>query len=59
MIGSPVVDWKAQSQIEVTVIKRAIPAYTELMTAHQSLHRDGIKGHMEKLQVSPFLILKV
>jgi hypothetical protein len=56
MIRSPVVHGKAKGQVEVTIIKRAVPSHAELAAAHQTAHRLGIKRFPEKLHVT-FLLL--
>jgi hypothetical protein len=45
---------KAKGQVEVAVIKSAVPSHAELMAAHQPLHRMGIKRFPEKLHVILF-----
>jgi hypothetical protein len=51
-----VIHGKAKGQVEVAVIKRAIPSYAELAAAHQSVHRVGIKRFPEKLHVTLLLL---
>ena len=46
------IHWKSKCQIEVAVIKSAIPSHTELAAAHQPFHRVGIKRFPEKLHVT-------
>jgi hypothetical protein len=56
MIGSPVVHGEAKGQVEVAVIKRAIPSHAELAAAHQAVHRVRIKRFPKKLHVPLSLI---
>jgi hypothetical protein len=51
-----VIHGKAKGQIEVAVIKSAVPSYAELAAAHQPVHRVGIKRFPEKLHVTLPLI---
>ena len=50
---------KAKCQIEVAIIKSAIPAHAELMAAHQSCYGLGVKGFSEKCHIVSFLVLLV
>jgi len=49
-----VIHGKAKGQVEVAVIKSAIPSHTELMAAHQPFHRLWIKRFPKKLHVILF-----
>ena len=42
---------KGKRQVEVAVIKSAIPSHTDLMATHQSCDRPGVEGFSEKLQI--------
>jgi hypothetical protein len=57
VVRSSVVHWKTQSQVEVTVKEGSVPAHAQLMTAHESLNRLGIKRLSEELEVIPLLVL--
>ena len=48
---------KAKRQVEIAVIKSAIPAHVELMAAHQFRNRLGIEGFSEKSQIILLLLL--
>jgi hypothetical protein len=56
VIRSSVIHGKAEGQVEVAVIERAIPSHAELAAAHQLVHRVGIKRFPEKLHVTLSLI---
>ena len=51
MIGTPMIDRKAKGEVEVTIIKRAVPSDADLMPAHQTGQRIRIKGVPEKREV--------
>jgi len=51
-----VIHWKAKCQIEVAVIKSAIPSHAELTAAHQPFHCLGIKRFTEKPHVILLLL---
>ncbi len=55
MIGSSMIDRKAEGEVEVAVIKRAIPSDADLMPAHQTGQRIWIKGFSEKREVISLL----
>jgi len=42
---------KDERQVEVAVIKSAIPSHANLMATHQSCHRPGVERFSEKLQI--------
>jgi hypothetical protein len=46
-----VIHGKGERQVEVAVIKSAIPSHANLMATHQSCDRPGIEGFSEKLQI--------
>ncbi len=49
------IDWKAEGEVEVAVVKRAIPSDADLMPAHQTGQRIWIKGFSEKSEVISLL----
>ena len=49
------IDRKAEGEVEVTVIKRAVPPDADLMPAHQSGQRIWIERFSEKSQVISLL----
>jgi hypothetical protein len=51
VVGSPVVYGKAQGEIEVTIVEGSIPAYTQLMAAHQSSYRLWIERLPEEVEI--------
>jgi hypothetical protein len=55
MIGSSMIDRKAEGKVEVTVIKRAVPPDAYLVPAHQTGQRIRIKGFSEKREVMSLL----
>jgi antitoxin (DNA-binding transcriptional repressor) of toxin-antitoxin stability system len=55
MIGSSMIDREAEGEVEVTVIKRAIPSDADLIPAHQAGERIWIKGFSEKSEVISLL----
>ena len=48
MIGSSMIDRKAEGEVEVTVIKRAIPSDADLVPAHQTGQRTWIEGFISR-----------
>ena len=58
MIGSSMIDRKAEGEVEVTVIKRAIPSDADLVPAHQTGQRTWIEGFSEEIEVI-FLLPRV
>jgi hypothetical protein len=46
---------KTKGEVEITVIKRAIPSDANLMPAHQTGQRIGIEGFSEKGEVISLL----
>jgi antitoxin (DNA-binding transcriptional repressor) of toxin-antitoxin stability system len=55
MIGSSMIDRKAEGEVEVTVIKRAIPSDADLVPAHQTGQRIWIEGFSEEIEVISLL----
>jgi len=55
MIGSSMIDWKAEGEVEVTVIKRPVPSDADLMPAHQTRQRIWIEGFSEEIEVISLL----
>jgi hypothetical protein len=55
MIGSSMIDWKAEGEVEVAVIKRPVPSNADLMPAHQTRQRIWIEGFSEKSEVISLL----
>jgi hypothetical protein len=51
-----VIHGKAKRQIEIAVIKHAVPSHAKLTAAHQPFHRVGIKRSPEKLNVTLFFL---
>ena len=57
MIGSSMIDRKAESEVEITVIEHAIPSDADLVTAHQTVHGLWIERFPEELEIILLLIL--
>ena len=55
MIRSSMIDRKAKGEVEITVVKRAIPSDADLMPAHQTGQCIWIKGFSEKSEVISLL----
>ena len=55
MIGSSMIDRKAEGEVEVTVIKRAIPSDADLVPAHQTGQRIWVEGFSEEIEVISLL----
>ena len=56
VVRGSVIHGKSKCQIEVAVIKGAIPSHAELAAAHQPFYREGIKRLPEKLHVTLLLL---
>jgi hypothetical protein len=51
VVWSSVIHGKGKRQVEVAVIKSAIPSHANLMATHQSRDRPWVEGFSEKLQI--------
>jgi len=51
VVWSSVIHGESERQVEVAVIKSAIPSHANLMATHQSCNRPGVEGFSEKLQI--------
>jgi hypothetical protein len=51
-----VIHWEGKRQVEVAIIKSAIPSYANLMATHQPCDCLGIKGFPKELQIILFLL---
>ena len=56
MVRSSVVNGKSKCQIEIAIIKGALPSNAKLMPTHQVLHGAWVKGLLEKLNLIPNLV---
>jgi hypothetical protein len=50
------IDPKAEGEVEVAVIKRAVPSNADLMPAHKAAQRLRIERFPEQLKVVLFLV---
>jgi hypothetical protein len=59
MIRGSVIHREAKGEIEIAVVKSAVPTDADLLPAHETLDRFGIEGVTEQLEIALSLILSI
>ena len=59
MIRGSVIHGDAKGEIEIAVVKSAVPTDADLLSAHETLDCFGIEGVTEQLQIALSLILSI